>query len=248
MTELITQTELTRPQADEKIALWHATGKSLRTLLLEMFEGNAHTAVGYKRWDDFCSERLEMSDSKYAYVLLDWARVERSIPGIPGMEPKKLTYTVAKELAKLPDSETQAKVYSEVDDLKMEGLRTPKEYVQEIKKRVGFLLKQAKPEPTTAPPADNFTKQEYPVKPPVSSYSEKFHDGGFSDEPQPPAPPVLQVQPAPKQDATPDWELWELELQIALSAVKFHSGAQILDPIGTMAILNEIVAWIEECR
>ncbi len=255
MAEIITTKQLTRKEAEAKVALWHAKGAELRTLLLEMFDGGAHTALGFDRWDDFLSECLDMKKSDYAYQMLMWARVERSVlPTGKTEEPKTLTKDVALELAKLPTPELQVKVYTELQAVQKSGSGMPQQHFTNFKNRVKQLLAKPTP-PKSEPPVDAFTKENYPTpsqetkevnppKSPVTSYTEKFDDGDFPDE-APTSAPVVQVQPVAKPTVEPDWELWELELQTALSAVKFHSLAQIPNQYGTMATLNEIVAWIE---
>jgi hypothetical protein len=47
--------------------------------LLALYEGGAHTALGYKSWAEYCQEEFRMSNG-HSYRLLQAARVVNQLP------------------------------------------------------------------------------------------------------------------------------------------------------------------------
>ena len=63
--------ELTEEVKQDAAALW--------AKLLKLYEGGAHTALGYASWADYCGAEFDMGKS-HAYRVLDAARVVETVP------------------------------------------------------------------------------------------------------------------------------------------------------------------------
>jgi phage N-6-adenine-methyltransferase len=74
---------------------------SLWTKLLQLYEGEAHAALGYSSWGDYCSTEFDLSKS-HGYRLLDAARVVRVVPQLGNSNEAQ-----ARELAPLLDEPAQ---------------------------------------------------------------------------------------------------------------------------------------------
>ena len=79
---------LTDEAKEDAEALW---GK-----LLALYEGGAHTALGYSSWGDYCAEEFDMGKSQ-AYRLLDSGRVIEALGDSPVGE-RPASESVAREL------------------------------------------------------------------------------------------------------------------------------------------------------
>lgn len=110
MTELVTRLDLetARTLTDEvkkdAAALW--------TKLLHLYEGEAHTALGYSSWADYCAEEFDWSDAT-AYRLLGAANV---VAQLPMGSSTPVTERVARELVPVlrDDPEQVPEVWGEV--------------------------------------------------------------------------------------------------------------------------------------
>jgi hypothetical protein len=56
-----------------------ASASALWANLLRLYEGGAHTALGYASWAGYCADEFDMSDAQ-AYRLLQSARVVSELP------------------------------------------------------------------------------------------------------------------------------------------------------------------------
>lgn len=114
----------TRKEAEAATQEFIRTGVELRHRMLELYERQAHKALGYADFEEYSTARLGMNwDNRYLNNLRSWARVERDVhlPPVhaqPGgslsveVAKRPLSKHVAEELAKLP-SETRREAYQE---------------------------------------------------------------------------------------------------------------------------------------
>lgn len=72
-------------------ALWHR--------LIQLYEGNAHEALGYSAWHEYCDVEFGMEQSR-AYRLLDAGRVENVIRKFPNRPNEAQAYEMAPLLKK----------------------------------------------------------------------------------------------------------------------------------------------------
>jgi hypothetical protein len=112
--------------------------------LVELYEGGAHTALGYLSWDAYCAAEFDVGRS-HSYRLLEAGRVAKAIPprgtenGLPSRASHRSTDTglpinerQARELAPLlrdEDEDAVAEVWHEIrtehgEDLTAEKVRT----------------------------------------------------------------------------------------------------------------------------
>lgn len=88
-----------------------ADARALWANLLWLYEGGAHTALGYPSWSDYCAAEFEMGKTA-AYRLLQAARVVAELPmgnsALPSNERQ------ARELARVPEPEQRAEVWQAV--------------------------------------------------------------------------------------------------------------------------------------
>ena len=90
-----------------------ADAAALWAKLLQLYEGNAHKALGYTSWAKYCRTEFEMSDAS-AYRMLQGARVLAQLP--IGSQPS--SESVARELAPLLDEpDAMRETWAEVVDL-----------------------------------------------------------------------------------------------------------------------------------
>jgi hypothetical protein len=265
---------MTRREAEEE-TVYFQQSEAQRLIRLYLFwKRSGHKAMGFSTFEEYCETCIETPRATvYAWIqkveaTIDARALQTADLYKPYTNEKELLlpFSITRELHKLPTPELRRKVYTELEAMRGSGSGVEQQYITDFKNRVKQLL--AKPGTQPEPPKDNFTEQDYPTptppdareaidaepvndtrpkKPPVSSYVEKFDDGDFTDEPKEEQKPE-PTKTAPKIVQEPDWILWENELQTVLSAVKSRS-AESIPPhmiIGTMATLNEIVAWIEE--
>lgn len=71
-----------------------ADAAALWAKLLQLYEGGAHTALGYSSWADYCEAEFEMGKS-HAYRILDAARVIDAIPQLGNGAPPESVPTAA---------------------------------------------------------------------------------------------------------------------------------------------------------
>lgn len=88
---------LTDEVKQDAAALW--------TKLLRLYEGQAHTALGYSSWAAYCADEFDIGKSQ-AYRLLDAGRVADTLAESPIGERPELTESVARELVPLKDDPT----------------------------------------------------------------------------------------------------------------------------------------------
>jgi hypothetical protein len=94
---------IARPQFDEASARGltdevKADAAALWSKLLDLYEGSAHTALGYSSWGAYCSTEFDIGESR-AYQLIDAGRIRSTIVerGLPAPRSE----SVARELAPL---------------------------------------------------------------------------------------------------------------------------------------------------
>lgn len=156
---LITHPEIVRPDFTEKEAEAHTEllvnhSNATRWLLLEAFERKAHKALKYSSFEEYCSERLQMTVEKSNLSnLVRWAEVERNILGaksyttvqLPSTSPStssdlKLPRITALELAKLPTPELQRSAWNEIETVRHMGTHVPSDVHRNLKHIVKQLL------------------------------------------------------------------------------------------------------------
>jgi hypothetical protein len=89
----------TRTHTDEV----KADAQKLWAKLLSLYEGGAHTALGYTSWADYCRQEFRMSNG-HSYRLLQAARVVNQLPigSYPQVTSQVLeSEAIARELAPL---------------------------------------------------------------------------------------------------------------------------------------------------
>lgn len=153
--------QLTKKAAEELVGQFMTKWQDSRGLLLEMYEGKAHKALGFGSWEEFCQVRLGIQASdRTINNNLAAARVVRGLQAIAPEDATiaSLPVTAAVELNKLPKAQW-ADVYKEYEALDT-GKRTPKETGSWMKRIVGRRLGKAKVAPVTPAKKADFT----PVK------------------------------------------------------------------------------------
>lgn len=90
-----------------------ADAAALWAKLLRLYEGGAHTMLGYASWAAYCAAEFDMGKS-HAYRMLDAARVVDALPRSPNGE--RLSEGVARELAAVlrDDPEQLQEVWEEL--------------------------------------------------------------------------------------------------------------------------------------
>jgi hypothetical protein len=83
-----------------------ADAAALWTKLLRLYEGGAHTALGYSSWADYCAAEFEMGRD-YSYKLLASARVVAVLRESTIVDSQPSSEAVARELAPLRDEPEQ---------------------------------------------------------------------------------------------------------------------------------------------
>jgi hypothetical protein len=97
MTEIV-RGQLSRAEARMLTEEVKSDAQALWVKLLALYEGQAHLALGYSSWAEYCRDEFEMGKSQ-AYRLLDAGRVVEQLP--EGHSP--IGESVARELAAADD-------------------------------------------------------------------------------------------------------------------------------------------------
>jgi hypothetical protein len=114
-----------------------ADAAALWVKLLRLYEGGAHTALGYSSWADYCAEEFDMGKSQ-AYRVLEAARVVEAIPQLGNGAPSE---AVARELVPVlrEDPEDVEEVWAEV--VEEHG---PRPTARQVRERVGRATRQVR--------------------------------------------------------------------------------------------------------
>lgn len=150
MQELMTLAPLTVAQARAITDEVKGDARALWAKLLGLYEGGAHTALGYRSWADYCAAEFEMSDAS-AYRLLQAARVVAQLP--IGSQPSNEAQ--ARELARLPEPEVIREVWQEVKEERGDAV-TAADVREAVDRRLGI----ERPAPMRAAPSFLATETE----------------------------------------------------------------------------------------
>lgn len=90
-----------------------ADAAALWTKLLRLYEGGAHTALGYSSWGDYCRDEFDFGKSQ-AYRILDAARVVDAVPQL-GNAPEAVARELVPVLREQPEAVEE--VWGEVVEL-----------------------------------------------------------------------------------------------------------------------------------
>lgn len=205
-------TPFTRKEAEAATQEFIRTGVELRHRMLELYERQAHKALGFTDFEEYATERLGlMWDNRYLNQLRLWARVERDVCLLLGyaqpsntlsveIEKKPLSRNVALELSKLP-ADTRRDAYHEAIALGATG----KGELQCIKHIVTRRLNEANGVAPTIPPLPVPVPVDVPkpatvaARPaPVTDVAPASESRGLAREPFVVPPPVRSIAaPAP---------------------------------------------------
>lgn len=209
---IFAQSKMTRKEVTQAVRLYHACDMMRRQLLLSMYERAAHTAMGIP-WETFCADFLDIAEGKYAYELLEWARVERSVLGVSESAAAdsfkiKLPRSAARLIGKLPPEKWKA-VYEEYQMRDRFGNRTPDDLLTELKrivKREQSPQESAAADSTTHLPASTPAVEPVRQKPDMKPVVPDTYDRGpeYDDEPIP-----------PDHDGLPPPPITTMEMQLA---------------------------------
>jgi hypothetical protein len=172
MSEDLARRRLTENEVDVIEARMRTSAQSLRHDLLELFEGEAHLAKGFKSFEDYCTDGLRLNFSNdYAAKLRQWARVEKRLldpemERVPSRGPAcpDIPARGALALAKLPTLELQQKAYAEARGV--EGFVQAGKYGELTTSLVHIVNRMLKAlEPAPAPTEKSPTSPAQPAKP-----------------------------------------------------------------------------------
>lgn len=113
MSAAVVHTRLSRDAARTLTEQVKADAAALWAKLLELYEGEAHTALGYSSWADYCRDEFDMGRD-YSYKLLTSARVVEALGESTNGRPA--SERVARELVPVLREEPEAveEVWAEV--------------------------------------------------------------------------------------------------------------------------------------
>ena len=148
---------LTDEVRHDVVALW--------AKLLRLYEGEAHKALGYTSWAEYCAEEFDIGKSR-AYQMLDAARVVEAFSGSTMVEPPE-SERVARELGPVlrDDPEQVPQVWANV--IELHGSKPTAAQVREVVHRQDHDLQHdvdLTPEPSVVAP-DAATDYPYSVSP-----------------------------------------------------------------------------------
>lgn len=200
---LFAETKITRKELPQAVRLYHACDMMRRQVLLTMRERDAHVAAGVP-WELFCADFLDVAEGKYAYELLEWARVERAVLGVSESAAAdsfkiKLPRSAARLIGKLPPEKWQA-VYEEYQMRDRLGNRTPDDLLTELKRIVKREQSPQEPAAIAALPAPTPPVEPVRIKPDMKPIVAATYDQGpdHDDDPIPEVPkdPLVEILPA----------------------------------------------------
>lgn len=260
MPEEIATRRYTRKEAETATQAFIATGCKMRQMLLDLYEREAHTALGYTTFEEYTKDRIGTEwKPDYLRQLRQWARIEREAYDISYVEQatKSLPFAQAMQLARLPEG-TRKAAYEECVDLCEHGkVYRPQAFTTNLTHIVNRRLKALAPPPepsepsepaattepskSTAPAVETEPEDEAP-----EAQEEPEYEPGSDDLFEETTPVSDQTPPsAPRNGDEPDWSEWTHGLVVIHGWVQKRAvDDNGYTRIKAHSLLRDIECWI----